>query len=263
MLWGSPQPVENRLSHQSPARWLRPVLITAALIAVVVLLVTLLLGVTAWLAVVLALLVAAALTGVLLLSSDALIRRMVGAREADPDHDVRLFNQVEALCLAHGVVEPELYVSPDPAPSAMAFGWRLDKPSIVVTEGLLSDLQIIELEAVIAHLLSRIRRGDTRSETVVAVFVALPLAPFGSSATRASARFLAPQAEIAADVDGVRMTRYPPGLIGALATMESTEPPLESPARAIRHMWIHEKLPARVGEWPASLQDRISILREL
>jgi len=238
-------------------------MIVGAVVALLVLLVTLLLGVTLWLAVVGAVVIAAAIALGLLASSDAIVRSMTGAAPADRETDARLFNQVEALCLAHGVPEPELFILDDEAPSAMAFGWRLDRPSLVVTSGLASGLQIIELEAVIAQLLSRVRRGDTRADTVVAVFVELPLAPFGSAGDRLAARFLAPQAEIAADMDGVRMTRYPPGLISALVTMESADPPLQSPARAIRHMWMHEKPPVRVGEWPASLQDRIAILREL
>lgn len=251
------------MNQPKRARWTRPILYVALLIAVVVLVVTLLVGLSPILCVIFALLGGALGAAGLLLASDAIVRRMIGARPASPEHDARLINQVEALCLAHGVAEPELYVLDDLAPSAMAFGWRLDRSSIAVSLGLIRQLQIIEIEAVIAHLLSRVRRGDTRSDTVVAVFVALPLAPFGSTADRAAARFLGPQAEVAADMDGVRMTRYPPGLINALATMEGSEPPLQSPARAIRHMWIHEKSPARAGEWPASLQDRISILREL
>jgi Zn-dependent protease with chaperone function len=230
---------------------------------VVVLAVALLLSLTAWLATLLALVAAGVVVVGGLVASGPLIRRLAGARPADPSQHARLFNQVDALCVANGIVEPELYVIDDPGPSAMAFGWRLEEPSIAVTTGLLEDLQIIELEAVMAHLLSRIRRGDTRIDTLVAMFVNLPLAPFGSAANRMAARFLTPQAEIAADLDGVRLTRYPPGLIGALVTMDSAEPQLQSSSRVIQHLWINEKSPALAGEWPASLNDRIAILREL
>jgi Zn-dependent protease with chaperone function len=255
--------VSAALTSQNSVGWTRPILIDTLIVAVVIMLVALLLGLAPIIAIVGAIALAALLSLALLLSSDSIVRSMTGARRADPEFHARLYNQVEALCLAHGVVEPSLYVITDDAPSAMAFGWRLDRPSIVVSTGLAEHLQLVELEAVAAHLLSRIRRGDTRMDTVVTVFVALPLKPFGSLADRAAARFLAPQAEIQADMDGVRMTRYPPGLIKALVTIESVEPQLQSPARAIRHMWIHEKSPARAGEWPASLEDRIDILREL
>lgn len=251
------------MKSQRNSHWLRPVVILAVLVAIPIAIVALLLGLAAWLSVLVGLVVGAAVSGGLLIAADSIVLRMTRARPADPKDHARLFNQVEALCLAHGVVEPELYVTDDSLSTAMAFGRRLDRPSIVVTSGLLEAFPIIEIEAVIAHLLSRIRRGDTRADTVVAVFVEATLAPFGSISDRLAARFLAPQAEIHADMDGVRMTRYPPGLIAALVTMENPDAQLQSPARAIRHMWIHEQSPARAGEWPASLQDRISILREL
>src|SRR5687768_18201191 len=55
------------------------------------------------------------------------------------------------LCIAAGIPKPAVYVIPEQAPNAFATGRNPEHASIAVTEGLLEQLNRVELEGVIAR----------------------------------------------------------------------------------------------------------------
>jgi heat shock protein HtpX len=48
--------------------------------------------------------------------------------------------------------------------------------------------------------------------------------------------------EYLADVSGVQMTRYPPGLISALKKLEDDQTSVHTSSKATAHLWIEEPL---------------------
>lgn len=188
--------------------------------------------------------------------ADRVVRRLLGAEPADPARHARLMNLVDGLRIAAGVPMPELQVVADLSPNACSIGRDPRHATLVVTEGLVSGLSRIELEGVLAHEISHVKRGDTRPATLVVAFWGIPGLWVRSLANRAR-RAAGPQREVLADLAGVRLTRYPPGLIAALQRIDAAPAagPALSPATA--SLWIRPPGAA------ASLGDRIETLREL
>jgi Zn-dependent protease with chaperone function len=113
---------------------------------------------------------------------------------------------------------------------------------VVVTSGLLTSMEPVPLEAVLAHELVHIRRGDVAPATM-ATAVLLPVAsvfPVSGLVHRMAGR----GREMRTDTLAVSVTRYPPGLREALVSMaEGPAPRASSPlvrravARTTRWLW--------------------------
>jgi heat shock protein HtpX len=244
--------------------------------------------------------------------SDAVALRMSHAQPADPVAHARLHNLVEGLCIAAGLPKPGVYVVEDPAPNAFATGRDPRHAAVAVTTGLLDKLTRVELEGVLAHELSHIKNRDTLVSTlavtlvgVVALLadVALRFLWWGGPRHRDDRQggsgpaailgvlglgllVVAPlvgrlmqfavsrRREALADVSGVALTRYPPGLISALEKLRGDRTVVHSASRATAHLWIESPL-GRVasegrGAWlnrlfdtHPPLEERIAALREL
>jgi len=80
--------------------------------------------------------------------------------------------------------------------------------------------------------------------------------------------------ESLADVSGVAMTRYPPGLISALEKLKADNTVVHFNSRATAHLWIESPLARDAEEGPFSrfnrlfdthppLDERIKVLKEL
>jgi heat shock protein HtpX len=197
--------------------------------------------------------------------SDAIALRMAHARPADPEQYARLHNVIEGLCIAAGLPKPELYVIDDPAPNAFATGRNQRHAAIAVTTGLLDKLSRIELEGVLAHELNHVKNDDILPSTLAVTFVGLPavlLPPVFGPIMRLA---VDSRRESSADVNGVALTRYPPGLISALERIDADPTALHSDSRAIAHMWI--ALPSaggnRLVDTHPPLDERIRLLKEL
>ncbi len=177
----------------------------------------------------------------------------VGAVPCDAATYPRFHNIVEGLCAAAGVPKPALYVVDDAAPNACSVGRDPRRASLVATTGLLEKLNRIELEGVIAHELSHIKSHDIVVSTLAVAFV-------GSFAPTLVPKAVGAPREALADVTGVSLTRYPPGLISALEILRDDGGSLQSPSRAVAHLWIEP--PADFPSYPP-LEERIQALREL
>ena len=119
----------------------------------------------------------------------------------------------------------------------------------MVTRGLLTALNRVELEGVLAHELNHIWSWGARLATLG---VALGRVP-------GLLRLLAPpRREFDADEGGARLTRYPPGLVSALRKLaEGGGQPPDRPG--LRHLWI--MAPGDASHPP--VDERIAALQEL
>jgi heat shock protein HtpX len=258
---------------------------------------------------VIALLIAVALSFGSYYYSDRIALRMSRAREVTPDEQPRYHNIVEGLCIAAGLPMPRLYIIDDPAPNAFATGRNPRHSAVAVTTGLLERMNRIELEGVLAHELSHIKNYDILVTTIAVTLVgtialladvALRAMWWGGGRRRSDGEgasagaviavlglvllVLAPivaqlmqfavsrRREALADVSGVKLTRYPPGLVAALEKLRDDQSVVHSGSRATAHLWIESPLQRRSGRgaWlnrlfdtHPPLEERIAALKEL
>jgi heat shock protein HtpX len=167
--------------------------------------------------------------------------RDAGAEPADPERLPRYHNLVAGLCQTAGLPMPRLYVVDSEAANAFSVGRDPGQAALVVTRGLLTGLNRVELEGVLAHELNHVWSWSARLATLG---VALGRVP-------GLLRLVAPpRREFDADEAGARLTRYPPGLVSALRKLSAGEPP---PLPRLAHLWIvasdptHPPVAARIA----------------
>ena len=156
--------------------------------------------------------------------SDKIFISLTNARPVNHKKDTRFISQIEHLCLAHGFVKPRLLIIKSNNLAAVAFGTNPQSSSIAITIGLQKNLAPTELQSILAHELSRIRQGITRRETLAAIYLRLIFRRLANPLYRSVVHTnIATQA----DVESVKLTRYPPGLISALGKL--TDPTTVNP----------------------------------
>jgi heat shock protein HtpX len=211
--------------------------------------------------------------------ADAVALAVSRAHPADPKQYARLYNLVEGLTIASGLPMPRIYIVDDPAPNAFATGRNPRHAAIAVTTGLLTKMNRVELEGVLAHELSHVKNYDILVSTIAVTLVgAIALLADmgirmmwwnGGRVRRAGDRsdsnnplaffgilllFLAPvigkamqaavsrRRESLADASAVQMTRYPPGLISALEKLLEDTTVTHSASKATAHLWIEQPM---------------------
>ncbi len=174
----------------------------------------------------------------------------------------RLADMSEALCAALGVRPPALRILEDPSMNAISVGLRHDDVTLIVTAGLLEQLDRIELEGVVAHELAHVKRWDVAPATLASGALGTFVKLVGGE--QLLGWLVGTDREVRADVAGVATTRYPPGLTDALDRIRA--------AGATRPAGVPSALLARTsGHWlvpvgesaTAGLSDRLDVLREL
>ncbi len=205
-------------------------------------------------------LVAAVVVGVVCAASvrwaaGDLVVRSLGARPVRPDELPRLRNLVEGLCATMGVEPPEVLVVDRPCANALALARSARASWLVVTAGLEPSLSVVELEAVLAHELVRVKLHDTRV-AAAALALAAPLAALRGRSDARVRSLVGPSRLFRADQRAAAVVRYPPGLASALerllAVAESVRPapaPWEGGrvARCTRPLWVD---PVGAGDVP-------------
>jgi Zn-dependent protease with chaperone function len=197
------------------------------------------------------------------------LRRTFAGRRVHPAGEARLVNLVESLCFGFGLRTPDVVVIEDPAPNALTLGRTARAATLVVTNGALELFDRMQLEAVLAHELAHLKRGDTAAAAgaMRAFGLAARLGPRGTHLAR---RGVAPDREVRADLAAVSVTRYPPALadaLDALARAPSTEPRNLAPlvARVTAWQWCapFTRSSDRFRPGDLDLALRIAALREL
>ncbi len=183
-----------------------------------------------------------AVSAAYLFGARGLLLRALRARAVDEDDLPRAFNLVDGLCASMGLPLPEVFLIDDEARDALALGRGPRTAALVLTSGLVESLDPVPLEAVLAHELTHVKRGDIAPATVSAG-VLLLLAVFVPSVGGFVHRLAGRGRELSADRSAVAVTRYPPGLSVALVQILSGPPPGSGSAlgglagRTTRWLW--------------------------
>jgi heat shock protein HtpX len=198
-------------------------------------------------------------------TADQTVLAPLGAVALDSGTRPRLENLVEGLCVVSGIEEPSLALLPDGSVNALAVAGG-SGATFVLTEGLVEQLGRVELEAVLANLAARVKSGAAR---YVATALAVPVPrSYRSKLIRDG---LGEQSSVRADLAAVDLTRYPPGLIAALAAMDRGGTQVQAAEPSSAPLWLadpagrvlrgrDESASIDAGE-PLSL--RIAVLQEL
>ena len=177
-------------------------------------------------------------------------------------------NLLGGLCAGNGLSVPRVLVVADPSPNSMALGWNEREATLIVTTGLLEQCGRVELEGVIAHELSHLKRGDVR-DAAFATVACGALALVSGIAARAVDWLLDPAREASADLGASSMTRFPPGLAQALsravATGRHSTDSRAAWSRLTAPLWLVGGLPVESKARPGALRsdERIGLLAEL
>jgi heat shock protein HtpX len=205
--------------------------------------------------------------------SDKIILTISKARPIEKRDNPELYRIVENLSIAAGLPVPKIYIIQEAQPNAFATGRDAKHAVVAVTTGLLSKLERIELEGVLAHELSHIGNKDMLVSAVVVVLVGLValasdfffrITFWGGMGGRGDRRgshplflllalaaaIVAPLAaqlvrlaisrkrELLADATGALLTRYPEGLARALEKIAQDPNPMRSANDATAHLYL-------------------------
>lgn len=239
----------------------RTIAILAAPLAAITLIVVVLLlivGLPWWIAILLPIVLAAVAAFILYNRADAMVSARIDGTPATIASHPRYLNLVEELCVRAGLREPSLEVVESESINALSYGASSTSHGIAVTTGALKKLNVVQLEGLLAREIGRLRRGDTVVDTLAVPFIRLPLGPFGSLGTKVLQFLRGDDQAPAADMAGMELTRYPPGLIEAFTAMRDSGDPA-SARGAVSHLWT--RMPERESTW--TIDDRIALLREL
>ncbi len=218
--------------------------------------------------------------------SDKIVLAMSSAHLVTFEDNKELYRLVENLCITAGLPVPKIYIIDDTAPNAFATGRDPEHAVIVVTTGLLTKLEKVELEGVIAHELSHIGNRDILVATIATVMVGVVVlladwfmrfSVFGGRRRSSDndqpvqlqliitvaalvLALLAPlfanllqlaisrRREFLADADGALLTRYPEGLARALEKIARDHEPLEAANRATAHLYFSSPFKEDAGQ---------------
>ncbi len=190
-----------------------------------------------------------------------------GAKQIDKQNGKEIYLLVENLTIASGMPMPKVYLINEDVPNAFATGRDPEHASIVFTTGILSKLNKLELEGVIAHELSHIKNYDIRLMTLIVVLVGLialmadimvriglrgnnrkmpwpvivgalilaGLSPFIAQAIKLA---VSRTREYLADASGALMTRHPDALASALKKIRDHEGKMKRANHATAHLFL-------------------------
>lgn len=204
-------------------------------------------------------------------SADARVRSDVVTRPASENEQARIFNVVDGLCVVSGDHRPNIEVMNSEFPIAIAFG-NASESLIVVSDGFCSLMDRVETEAVMAHLLWRIRSGEAELTTyLIGLTAKLSSIGLGVVARFFVQRMANTQAILWADIAACQATRYPPALVSALEKVEANT--AAAPLSESSPLWFATSTSAsatyeavsfpNLGVSYPSLAERIGVLKEI
>jgi heat shock protein HtpX len=105
--------------------------------------------------------------------SDRIVISLTKARPIALEEDPRVYYMVEGLSIAAGLPMPKIYRMEEPGMNAFATGRNPKNSAVVLTRGLIENLNDEELKGVISHELSHIKNYDILLGTVIVIFVGM------------------------------------------------------------------------------------------
>jgi heat shock protein HtpX len=131
-----------------------------------------------------------------------IVKRCQGVMDVTAEDEPRLYKSVEKLASRLGVATPKIGLTESLQPNAFTIGYG-DNAMVVFSSGLISTLNMVELEAVIAHELAHIKNRDFH---LMAIVSSLKIVSFFNPAAYLSASLLAREREYLADDVGSKAT---------------------------------------------------------
>ena len=231
-------------------------------------------------------------------NSEKIALASVHAKQADPILHRQLYNAVENMSIASGMPMPKVYVMESENINAFATGRNPQRSIICVTSGALKKLNNQELEGLIGHEMTHIVNYDITFVTLVAVVVgavaifsqmflrslwlggsrgrkgsggavlfiiAIALAIIAPIIVKLVQLAISRKREFMADAGAVKLTRYPPGLIGVLTKIKKETKSMKVPD-AVAPMFfsdIAKKRMAGLFMTHPPINDRIRILKAM
>ena len=196
----------------------------------------------------------------------------ISIHPANESKHARIFNVVEGLCVVSGDPRPSLEIAETDFPLAVAIG-SPGNAAIIVSDSFCDLMDRVETEAVMAHLLWRIRSGDSELTSYLRSLTLL----FGRVGLRSVARLIVgrivkPQSQMWADIAACQATRYPPALASALEKIDTSTATIPNSSSASQWFAIPDRVAndtisdsflSIVGISRPSLADRIGVLKEI
>ena len=154
-------------------------------------------------------------------TADDVVLKMVGGLPASEYEHARLFNVIDGLCVVGGDARPALRVVGIEYPVALAVGMPGEAGTIVVSAGFLKTMGRVEMEAVMAHVMWRLRTGDIGITTYMLALSAAVQRFGGDKLMPLVVACVADERTVMwADVAACQATRYPPAMVSALEIVE-------------------------------------------
>ena len=163
--------------------------------------------------------------------------RKLGACPAEGEGGARLANLVSGIASDLGMTPPEACIL-EAAPANALVLKKGRGYTVAVSRRLLETATLTELEAVVAHCVVRIARGEIKAATVLSLLGRAGVA-------------LCPEVGPRTDAAAAALTRYPPGLVRALRRCTPVQGPLPA-------LWFSASGPCHTAA-----EQRIRALEEL
>jgi Zn-dependent protease with chaperone function len=190
---------------------------------------------------------------------DAAIIGHLGATPADGPEAAGLRNLAEGLSATAGVPLPELLILDTPSVNLLVVGTDAEHAAIIATSGLLAQLSRVELEGAVARAFVQLRQGDVFSATMGIRLEAAPATRIFASMLGHRSNLEDPDRDVLLDRSAVMLTRYPPGLVGALGVCLRVGSMVSAGSPSLRRLWLVDPLTADAD----ALTHRMEALRLL
>ena len=98
---------------------------------------------------------------------DKMMLKFANAKAGEQSKDIKVYQAVENVAIMAGLPVPKVYIMEDAGMNAFATGRDPSHASIALTRGLIDNLDMPELEAVIGHEMAHIQNRDIRLNMLI------------------------------------------------------------------------------------------------